>query len=84
MPLTKAQQLAADLAEVLDASTLSTDEKIKALGVVRSHVVRPSASSTLDEWRRERAALGPVGNSKKSEEMRSELAKQKKSPAGRK
>lgn len=79
MTLTKTQQLTTDLCALLDAVELSVDEKIKAIGMARSHL-QGRRDPELEAWRKQRAEQGVIGSAKKSDAIRSELVTTKKSP----
>lgn len=72
--MTKTQELVEELSAVLDAASLSVDEKIKALGVARSRLNSASIDPSMQAWREKRAKQGLVGTGKKTEALRSELA----------
>ena len=65
---------------VLDASPLGRDEKVKALGMARSHI--NTLANDPNAWRVQRAAHGPVGSGKKTDAMRETVNELK--AAGRK
>lgn len=60
--------LVASLSVVLDASPLPYADKVAALTLARKALSPPSNS--LDDWRKQRLARGPIGSSKKGEELR--------------
>lgn len=69
------------LIAVLDASPLGRDEKVKALGMARSHINH--IANNAEDWRAQRAAHGPVGTGKHTDAIKDAM-KEIKSPAGKK
>ena len=72
--MTKTQELIEELSAVLDAATVSIDEKYKALGVARSRLSNASIDPSIQAWREKRLKHGLVGTGKKTEALRSDLA----------
>lgn len=68
---TTTEQLADLLTAVLESSPLPYGDKVGALSVARKALQPPS--DQLDDWRRQRAARGPVGSGKKTDAMREGL-----------
>lgn len=79
MPTAPHAALASQIIAILDASPLDREHKRRALMDARQHIDK--TATTLDTWRTDRAAAGPVGTGKKTDAIKANIPTK---PAARK